>query len=130
MPLGRGRGKRLATRERERERLATRERERERLATRERERERLATRERERETTSCWPLTDGSDYIGINETFTISPGERRCFNITVVDDVVAERSTERVNVLLTSAGPPHTFSEDLYFYIRDNEEGWFHVGLP
>ena len=77
--------------------------------------------------TSCWPLTDGSDYIGIDETFTVGPGERRCFNITIVDDVVAERS-ESVHVLLTSAGPPHIFSHSLYFSVRDND-GEFYIML-
>ena len=55
--------------------------------------------------------TDSSDYICIYEIFTIGPGERKCFIITIVDDVVAERSTERVNIDLTSAGTPHTFSD-------------------
>ena len=67
---------------------------------------------------NCFCLLDDIDFICINETFTISPGEKRCFNITVVDDSVVER-TEYFHVLLEGAG-----GEEYYYWdlpIKDNE---------
>ena len=45
---------------------------------------------------------EGSDFVGINEAFTISPGEKRCFDITIVDDSVVE-AREQFSVMLRSA---------------------------
>ena len=60
-----------------------------------------------------------SDYIGLNETFTIGPGERRCFTITIVDDLRSEES-EQVYISL-KAVPPHVLSTGTSFQIADND---------
>ena len=51
-----------------------------------------------------------TDSLCVNETFTISPGEKRCFNITIVDDSLVE-GTEYIHVLLEGAG-----GEEYYYY--------------
>ena len=68
-------------------------------------------------------VTGGSDYVAINEAFTINPGETRCFNLTIVDDPDPECTTESFNIELTNVGSPLVCSHSITLHIKDNEEG-------
>ena len=69
----------------------------------------------------CLSYAEDRDFIGINEAFTISPGERRCFDITIVDDSVVEY-TEGFSVMLSNA-VAKTTSGVINVYIVDNDYG-------
>ena len=54
----------------------------------------------------------------------IQPGERRCFAITIVDDLIAEQ-TEDIEVHLRTAVAPDVFLEYVYFDIADNDGRYY-----
>ena len=57
--------------------------------------------------------------------FTISVGNRICFDVTIVDDEVIEYMKDyKFYLCLQNGTYHHHFSGDTYIFVRDNE-GWF-----
>ena len=74
------------------------------------------------------PLGDDIIFSGANSTFTLATGERRCFNVTIVDDDEIEYNeyfgiwVEAVNTSLTC----YYFNDYTRIIVRDNE-GQLHL---
>ena len=61
--------------------------------------------------------------------FTLATGDRRCFNVTIVDDDVIEYDGGRVfevDAVNTSSLPYYYFYDYTQIYVRDNE-GQLHL---
>ena len=76
----------------------------------------------------CSPLVDDIIFSGANSTFTMATGDRRCFNVTIVDDDmikydgVFEFEVDAVNTSL----PYYYFRDNTRIIVRDNE-GQLHL---
>ena len=73
-------------------------------------------------------LGDDIIFSGANSTFTLATGDRRCFNVTIVDDDLIEYDGGgrfEVDAVNTSL-PYYYFRDNTQIIVRDNE-GQLHL---
>ena len=68
-------------------------------------------------------FAEGADYVGKNELFNIRYGERKCFNISIIDDTLFEPGRQHFRVKVTSFADsePNLYLSPSSIYIEDND---------
>ena len=65
----------------------------------------------------------GHDFIDVREVLQMTSGEKKCWNITILDDSISENDVE---VFFVALQPTQYFSGRSVVYITDNDGGTYY----